>query len=258
MMRNDMYGSMPGISTAQETYENHFRFGRDTNGIIVGAVLSSTTVDAGNTPTTIIRAGMVLGQITSTLELAQHDVVATDGTDIAYGVLMDSFNMLNGANVAVDRFVWVLVAGGVKAANLINLTEEARAQMAGRFIFDDRSYVPNSSGWNRVIAKPAGYTVTAADTNTLFTTTGAVGAVTFLLPTTVTKGSRFKFFNTVGQNMVVTAPANKLIGFNGATLTTLTFSTAGNLIGAGVEIIADDTGAKWMALPIGANTATFT
>lgn len=256
MMRNDMYGSMPGISTAQETYENHFRFGRDT-GAIVGAVISSTALDAGNTPTTVLRAGLILGQITSTGELAQHSVTATDGTDQVYGVLMDTFNILDGTNAARDLFAWVLVSGSLKAANLINLTEMARAQMAGRFIFDDRNFVPNSSGMNRIIAKPSGYTVTAADSNTLFTTTGAVGAVTFLLPTTVTKGSRFRFYNTVGQNMVITAAANKMIGFNNATATTLTFSTAGNLIGASVEFVADDTGTKWMSNLLCTNTAVY-
>jgi len=106
-----------------------------------------------------------------------------------------------------------------------------------------------------VTAKAASYTLLASDSGGTFTTTGATGAVTFTLPAVATsKGFRYQFVNTVGQNMVVTAPAGTLVTFNNAAATSATFSTAGNLIGAGLEVLCD--GAKWLAFPTGANTLT--
>ena len=82
--------------------------------------------------------------------------------------------------------------------------------MQGRFIFDDRlTYTP--APFFQTVPKTANYTVVAgADNGTHFTTTGNAGAITFTLPA-VAKGNRFRFTNTVGQAMTITAPANTLV-----------------------------------------------
>lgn len=87
------------------------------------------------------------------------------------------------------------------------------------------------------VAKTSAYTVLAADIGTLFTTVGNAGSLTFTLPSLATGvGGWWGFLNTVGQTMIITAPANKLVGFNNSTATSLTFSTASSLIGAYVII----------------------
>jgi len=118
------------------------------------------------------------------------------------------------------------------------------------------SWAPCNGGLRLVTAKTADYTLTAADVGGLFTTTGATGTVTFTLPAVATStGYWYDFMNTVGQTMTVTAPANKLVAFNNATATSITFSTASELIGSGVRVVCD--GAKWIAMPIlGSETAT--
>jgi len=107
-----------------------------------------------------------------------------------------------------------------------------------------------------VVAKTANYSATTADTGTMFTTTGATGAVTFTLPAVSGRaGVWYEFMNTVDQTMTVTAPANTLVAFNNATATSIAFSTASEKIGSGVRVFCD--GAKWVALPIlGSETAT--
>lgn len=254
--RSDLYGSVPGETAAFETFENHFRFGRDYAGLIVGALLDGTARDSGNTPSTVLRPGLVLGQISASGTWRDFGDNNTDGSDQASGVLLSSFRMTDLDNNNVQRFVWVLVGGPVKVTKLLGFTEQARAQMAGRFIFDDRGYLPNLSGLVRYAAKTANYTVLATDVNTVFTNTGAGGAVTFTLPATIVKGFRAIFFATADQNLLVTAPAGKLVAFNNAAATTFALQTAGNRIGSGVEIVADDAAAKYLAWPIGAGTVT--
>jgi len=101
------------------------------------------------------------------------------------------------------------------------------------------------ASYRRVQAKAASYTCTVADSGTMFTTTGASGAVTFTLPAVATStGVWYEFVNTVGQNMVISAPADTLVAFNDATATSLTYSQASELIGASAKVTCD--GSKWL------------
>lgn len=117
------------------------------------------------------------------------------------------------------------------------------------------SWAPAGGGTRKIAAKTANYTVVAADCGTLFTNTGATGAVTFTLPAETNTGLWFEFMVTAGQNVTVTAAAGKLVAFNNAAATSITYSTAGELIGSGVRVACD--GTKWIAMPIlGSETAT--
>ncbi|MFA5936484.1 MAG: hypothetical protein WC822_01255 [Candidatus Paceibacterota bacterium] len=101
------------------------------------------------------------------------------------------------------------------------------------------------AAYRRVQAKTASYTCTVADSGTLFTTTGGTGACTFTLPAVATSaGVWYEFVNTVGQNMVITAPADTMVAHNDATATSVTFSEAGFLIGASCKVTCD--GTKWL------------
>lgn len=101
------------------------------------------------------------------------------------------------------------------------------------------------AGYRRVQAKASSYTVTAADAGTLFTTTGASGAVTFTLPAAASNtGAWFEFYNVVDQNMIIAAPADTMVGTHDATFTSATYSTASEKIGAGCRVTSD--GSKWL------------
>lgn len=109
---------------------------------------------------------------------------------------------------------------------------------------------------SRIVAKTTNYTCTLADSGTIFTTTGAAGAVTFTLPAVATAaGVEYTFINTVGQNMVISdGSVDTIVTFNDAAADTLTFSSAGELIGAAVKVVCD--GAKWLSFKYSANTQT--
>lgn len=108
-------------------------------------------------------------------------------------------------------------------------------------------------------AKTGDYTVVAADTGTMFTTTGASGAVIFTLPTKAA-GLRYRFLNVVDQNMTVASAgsADDIVGMNDVAADSIAFSTAGEKIGACLEVFCNGAATKWYAFNIsaGANTAT--
>lgn len=110
------------------------------------------------------------------------------------------------------------------------------AGVDGNGVISDIAYYPN------ITAKTADYTVTIEENGTCFTTVGASGAVNFTLPAISEGPFIYYFFNAVGQNMVITAEtAASAISFNNAAASTLTFSTASNLIGASALALCDGT-----------------
>ena len=107
-----------------------------------------------------------------------------------------------------------------------------------------------------VVAKTASYSVTAAESGTLFTTTGATGAVTFTLPTKAA-GLHFYFYNTADQDMIVAPDAvDTMVAFNDAEADSVATSTASEQFGGAFHVVCD--GTKWLAMNVsaGANTVT--
>lgn len=98
-----------------------------------------------------------------------------------------------------------------------------------------------------VVAKTANYTLTEADSGKVFTNVGASGSVTFTLPAVATSaGLHYKFISAVlAQNMVIAAPANTMVAGNDIAATSITFSTASEIAGNGVEVFCD--GTLWYA-----------
>ena len=107
-----------------------------------------------------------------------------------------------------------------------------------------------------VVAKAASYTVTAAESGTLFTTTGASGAVTFTLPAKVA-GLHFWFYNTVAQDMIVASDAvDTMVAFNDVAADSVATSTNSEEYGGAFHVVCD--GTYWLAMNVsaGANTIT--
>ena len=107
----------------------------------------------------------------------------------------------------------------------------------------------------KVTAKTASYSLTAADSGGLFTTTGASGAVTFTLPAVSdNSGLNYWIFNTVDQNIIITGPTDTLVVKNDAAADSLTHSTSNEKIGQSFFIVGDDS--KWLVFNIAFAAAT--
>lgn len=258
MYRSDNFGGVPGFSDAQETYESRFRWGQSNQGVIVGANVAGAARDAANTPTTVLRPGLLLGQIASTGQLTNWSPTATDGSQKVHSVLMTGLRMQDLDATNKDRFVWSLASGPVMAANLIGLDYVARAQMAGRFLFDDD--LPNRQSkvpYQQELAKTADYAVTAADAGTLLTNTGAVGAVIFTLPALAAGLGPFEFLAVADQSLsVASAAGNDIVTANDAQASSVGFATGGDKIGGRLRIVANAAGTRWYVELLSSNALT--
>lgn len=112
--------------------------------------------------------------------------------------------------------------------------------------------------WYKEQSPTTPYQVLAGDSGSLFLTSGGA-SFTFTLPT-LANGIGFCawFYNVQGFNMIITAPANKLICFNNATGTTATWSTAGQLIGACACVWMNDAGTFYHLMNFGRCAETIT
>lgn len=257
MFQSDAWMGVPGLSTAKETYENEYTFGRWVLTVNVGEQIDGTARDSGNSPTTNLRPGLLLGQIAATGNLKQWSASATDGSQRVFGILATGIRMqdLDGNNV--NRFVPVTIAGPVQAAKLIGLNDEARAQMRGRFLFDDEGFsVGSPRTWSTEVAKTADYTVDDSDSGTLFTNTGALGAVIFTLPA-IEAGLYFEFLAVADFGLTVaSAEGDNMVTSNDASADSVGFVTGGDIIGGRVAIASNMAGTKWYVTKLSDNAMT--
>jgi hypothetical protein len=250
----------PGVGAADFSVDFEIIWGGDESKLEIlrdGPQFDSAMVDAANTPTSVIRKGMLLGQVTATSKVKQWDPAATDGTQTLVGVLGVELHMVDGFFVAVDRRGPMIVRAPLKAkflkiagAALVGNANEYLARnalaMLGCLLDDDKT---NSlSGiYQRQSTKITNYTVVAADNNTRFTATTA--DATFTLPT-IRAGLKFEFLRASDHNLVITSAAgDDIIVGNDLTADSITYSTAGNKIGARVTVEAIYVGAalRWLA-----------
>jgi hypothetical protein len=254
MLMTDSYGITPGLTTSRETYEAEFRWGSGFQGIFSNALISGSAVDVGNTPTFELRPGLLLGQQIATGKYLAYTPGATDGTEVASGVLIEGLRMLDFSNIPTDRFYAVLVGGPVQAAKLLGLDLNARQQM-DKFIFDDIFNIPGNHWfpWKRFQTKTANYTLLPTDNFTRIDNTGAGGEVDIVLPP-IANGYYFGAYCMANQVLkFISNEGNNLVG------TTATQSqVSGTAIGAGFEVYANPQGTKWMVSNLSSGTQTLT
>lgn len=248
------YGSLPGSYSASETSEKVVWFGRqEHNAYGEQAVIVSTAVDAGNTPTTSLRAGLTLGRITTTNKLVQFDASATNGSQFIEAVLLRDIDMLNGSGVAEDKSSHVILRGGLRVSDLLVLgaafsghagEHVIRRQTLSRFWFDDDTDNALQATGQRTERHAASYAVLVTDSGK---TMIATAAATFTLPT-IKAGLVFEFLQTADANMIIDGGATSIIAVNSVGGSSVTFSTSSQKIGANAKFEAIYTGAatlKW-------------
>jgi len=248
---------VPGSGVQDITVERNVIWGGDAakgNVLYASALIAGGSTDAANTPTTVLRAGLVLGKVTATGKYVPYSKSATDGSQIARAVLPYEIMTVDFAGVNADRVVPIIVGGPVMAGQLIGLDALARSQMSRAFLFDDDNvsakFVPPN-----VVTKTNSYTVLAGDTGTVFLANGS-GALTFTLPA-IGPGLYFRFVNIVDQNMIVaSAEGSNIVAAGTIAGSSLTFSTSSQKKGAVVEIFSNPAGSLWIAQVPCSNTLT--
>ena len=129
---------LPGINAAVESQEKQVWWGHENLQIIdPQQIMVSTAVDASSTPTTTLRAGLVLGRITASGKWREYLNGSADGSETAKGVLLQDVQMLGNDAVARDAQGVILIGGLVKASQLNGIDAAGRTDMANRFFFDD-------------------------------------------------------------------------------------------------------------------------
>lgn len=268
---------VPGQTAILESAANEFLWGGDASRIMV--LQTDTKVlgaarDAGNSPTNVLRPGLLMGQVSASGGYMQYDPTATDGTQFPVGPLPVELKMIDIDGNNVDRHPPVIVRAPIKAANVyilgVALTSSdyqylARRQLATNgFIFNDdpRNFLSGLA--RRTITKATNYTVVATDNGTLFQAITA--DATFTLPALATSiGTSFTFQRCSDHEMVVaSAEGDNMVVGNDLSADSITFTTASEHIGAQihVEAMLVNGTAKWVVtlphVPFGTGVNTLT
>jgi hypothetical protein len=257
MPSTPMFGGnfqVPGIESALKTVDNIFYFGRYEDQVWTQGIIDDTARDAGNTVTTVLRPGLMLGQIAATGKLKEWNPTGTDGSQYIYGILGVAIEVsANGTDT--DRYVGqIMYAGHVKSARVIEPGQATlglsgedwqfaiMSQTQGRIRFDDYLHwdaMPQVKTRLLAVADTAGagITLTGADVGKLIVTRGsAAQAVTLPDPKV---GYQFEILSTTDQNLtILTASGSNVILVNDLAGDGVVFSTAANKIGARARFTA--------------------
>lgn len=270
--------AVPGIGADRTVTESEILWGADQarNGALwQSMVISGAARDAANTPTTVLRPGLILGKVTSTGLLKEWDPDGTDGTQNIWGILDTELRAQDFDATNADRAFRVLVGRAPVRANklliqgtaLDGATDEylARRMLAlAGFVLDDDPF-NYKSGLNQRVSRvtDAADTLTGDENGSLLIYSNAA-ATAVTLPA-IQAGLSFDILREGDEEIVVASSEgdNVIVG-NDLSADSITFTTAGEQIGARVRMTAIYVNGtlKWLAeFPytfFGTGTATLT
>lgn len=252
----------PGQGAAIMTSEREiFAQGFESNrSFFKSACVSGVARDAGNSPTTILRSGLLLGQITSSGKFIQWDITATDGSQNLAGILWKELRATDFDANNTDRVFTIIQGMGlmqaaqllIKGVALVGHADEflARRSLAAMgFWLDDDMNRAQAGMLMRTVAKAADYTVLTSDNGTLFTNTGAAAKITFTLPA-IKKGLKFSFYSTDNDGIkILASTADTIVAHNDVDIDYIDLATTGRNIGGRVDIEANEDASLWLATP---------
>lgn len=258
--------ALPGIGQTFMSQEKQILFGEFWHTIRhPNPVIAAPSVDAGNSPTAILRPGLVMAILQATSDESLEDYVGmwfpfdptkTDGREEALGVLGQAIRMTDLAG-SIETKQGVIYIGGAlkfdqlcvsKASGEAAWLALAREQLQQRFIFDDDT---NGVNWlsraKRTIEstlEDADLTLTAADNGSRVVCTSNAPDNQVILPA-VGRGMAFDFFNAgtgTAALMEIQTPA-------GANIIVSPDDPIGDKVviggGGSCEIFSSKDGAQW-------------
>lgn len=235
---------VPGTGTLAESTEREIVWGGDrAKGLVLmqNAVYSGAARDAGHTSyTTVLRAGLLMGKVTSTGELEEWDADAADGTQDLWGVVPHEIRTNDFDANNTDRVAGVIVRAPLKASQLLiqgtAFTSHADEFLARRqlhamgCILDDDPQGYKAGVTRRELIQSGNLTVTEAMNGTTFVASGADSA--FTLPT-IHPGLHYEFAMVSDHELsVVSVEGDNIVGGNDAAGDSIVYTTAGEQIGA--------------------------
>jgi hypothetical protein len=259
MLVGSGFGDIPGLQQAIETFEQAWSWGPNPQLKFTNGLISSAASDPTNTPTWELRPGLLMGQQTATGTWVNYSPTATDGSQVAAGIIIEGLRMQDVFTGANTQKFWALCVGGnLRAAGVLGLDNYARQCLSGAFLFDDNFPGNHWFPWKSMISKTANYAAQASDNFTLFDNFGATGSVTITLPP-IGPGLFIGISVAAGQNMLVTSNEGaNIVAFNNAAANTLAFQTGGQLIGGQLWLFTNPAGTQWRVMNASAGTNTIT
>lgn len=256
---------VPGQGAALMSADNREIFAQGfeaTRSFYKSCLIDSSARDAVNSPTTLLRAGLLLGQITASGKFIQWDTAATDGTQNIAGVLKNETSVIDLSGTARSTVPPAIIQGLglmnasqllIKGSALVGHADEylARRQLAqlGFWLDDDMSRSKAGLLPRFLNATGTTLTVTAAQNGTKFFLSNAA-AVAVTLPTLVV-GLEYWFYRTADEEIVVASAAgDDIVVGNDLSADSVTITTAGQQIGQAIHIYSTYIGAgvtpKWI------------
>ena len=239
---------VPGMGALAETTEYEIIWGSDRGH---GQVLeqngnySGTMRDAGNTPTTVIRAGLLMSKLTSTARLEEWVSTASDGTQDIFGITPYELRAQDFDATDQDRVAGIVVRAPFKAAQLliqgaafVGHADEFLARHTlhgGGSILDDdpQGHLAGASWRQKIQLGVATITLTTADNYTRFLTHSV--ATNYVLPA-VQAGLKFRFFMSEDFEISISSASSVFVTGNDVTGDGVTYTTDGEQIGVNVEV----------------------
>jgi hypothetical protein len=250
----------PGQGAAVFTNDREIvAVGYDNLCLFKSAVISSAARDAGNTPTTVLRPGLLLGKVTSSGEFEEWDADASDGTQNIAGINRTDITVLDNYGTAVDRVPPSIYQRGVFMASQLLIQGSALVGHADEFlarrqlwnagcVLDDDMFGYLAGGGSRVaLVTGTADTLTAAENGTTLFYNNAAG-VTVTLPA-IQPGLEYDLVRVGDEEFVVTSSeGDNVIAGNDLSADSVTFTTASEHLGARVKVrsVYVGTTLKWL------------
>jgi hypothetical protein len=267
----------PGASANRVTTERNIYAGGDKHArIIQSTVVSGAARDAGNTPTTVLRPGLIFGKLDSGGKFEEWDAQASDGTQNIAGILDEvelraqdydatnqdrHFGMLKGN--AWLKASQLLIQGAAFVGHVDEFLARRQLFAAGIRLDDDPFGYLAGYG-DRVSYETATTDTLTASQNgmTLFYNNAA--SVTVTLPA-IQPGLSYELVRVGDEEFIFVSPtADNVIVGNDLSADGVTVTTASEQLGARWRIrsVYVSTTLKWLVegplCPFGTGTATIT
>jgi hypothetical protein len=241
----------PGVGADRTVVESELLWGADharNAALWQSGVISGATRDAGNSPTTVLRPGLILGKLTSGGEYEEWDGDAADGSQYIAGILDAEMRAQDFDGSNADRVFRILRARGpvraskllIQGSAMVGHTDEYLARRmlnAAGFILDDDPFgYKAGQGYRFETISAEDHTITADDNGKTFIYTHTAAAASAITLPAIKPGLEFFLLrgaNSAEDFVIASAEGDNMIVGNDAQADSVTWTTTGQMIGAG-------------------------